>query len=54
MPEMEPMQIFAPDADGIQRAVALLGSGRFVAFPTETVCGLGGDLRKAKGTSGTW
>ncbi|MFT6775508.1 MAG: L-threonylcarbamoyladenylate synthase [Paracoccaceae bacterium] len=31
----------APDADGIARAAALLRAGRLVAFPTETVYGLG-------------
>ncbi len=33
----------APDADGIAAAAALLRAGRLVAFPTETVYGLGGD-----------
>ena len=33
---------FAPDAAGIARAAALLRSGALVAFPTETVYGLGG------------
>ena len=40
---MDAMQILAPDADGLQRAVALLRDGELVAFPTETVYGLGGD-----------
>jgi L-threonylcarbamoyladenylate synthase len=34
-----------PDADGLARAVELLGKGRLVAFPTETVYGLGADGR---------
>ena len=33
----------APDAEGLAEAVALLREGRLVAFPTETVYGLGGD-----------
>ncbi|MEM1081832.1 MAG: L-threonylcarbamoyladenylate synthase, partial [Pseudomonadota bacterium] len=37
------MQRLEPDASGIQRAVELLRSGELVAFPTETVYGLGGD-----------
>lgn len=32
-----------PDAAEIERAVALLSAGELVAFPTETVYGLGGD-----------
>ncbi len=35
----------APDADGIAEAARLLAEGRLVAFPTETVYGLGGDAR---------
>ena len=35
----------APDAAGIARAAALLADGALVAFPTETVYGLGGDAR---------
>src|SRR5665213_4234134 len=42
------MQTFAPilakaDADGIAGAARLLARGRLVAFPTETVYGLGAD-----------
>ena len=37
----------AADAAGLARAVALLQAGRLVAFPTETVYGLGGDARSA-------
>ena len=36
-------KIIAPDASGIAEAAALLRAGRLVAFPTETVYGLGGD-----------
>lgn len=34
-----------PEAAGIARAAALLGAGELVAFPTETVYGLGADAR---------
>ena len=34
-----------PDAAGYARAAALLAQGELVAFPTETVYGLGGDAR---------
>ncbi|HEU4346200.1 MAG TPA: L-threonylcarbamoyladenylate synthase [Actinoplanes sp.] len=36
-------RIVQPDADGLNRAVALLRAGSVVAFPTETVYGLGAD-----------
>lgn len=36
-------QMLDPDAAGLQAAVALLRAGELVAFPTETVYGLGGD-----------
>lgn len=35
----------APDTEGIARAAALLRTGELVAFPTETVYGLGADAR---------
>jgi L-threonylcarbamoyladenylate synthase len=35
----------APDPDGLARAAELLGQGGLVAFPTETVYGLGADGR---------
>jgi L-threonylcarbamoyladenylate synthase len=35
----------SPDAAGIARAAAILRAGGLVAFPTETVYGLGGDAR---------
>ncbi|WP_374374349.1 L-threonylcarbamoyladenylate synthase [Tabrizicola sp.] len=34
-----------PDAEGITEAARLLATGELVAFPTETVYGLGGDAR---------
>lgn len=45
MPETE--RLF-PDPDGIARAVALLRAGELVAFPTETVYGLGADARNGR------
>jgi L-threonylcarbamoyladenylate synthase len=38
-------QILSPDAPGISRAADLLRAGELVAFPTETVYGLGADAR---------
>lgn len=38
----------APDDAGIERAAGLLAAGRLVAFPTETVYGLGADARDAR------
>ena len=38
-------EILQFDTDGIARAAALLSSGQLVAFPTETVYGLGADAR---------
>jgi L-threonylcarbamoyladenylate synthase len=37
--------LLPPDASGIARAAALLAAGELVAFPTETVYGLGADAR---------
>ncbi len=36
----------AGDSDGVSRAAELLRAGRLVAFPTETVYGLGADARR--------
>ena len=38
-------EILVPDASGIAKAAANLRAGHLVAFPTETVYGLGGDAR---------
>lgn len=38
-------ETLAPDEAGIARAARLLAAGELVAFPTETVYGLGGDAR---------
>jgi L-threonylcarbamoyladenylate synthase len=45
-------EILAPDPDGIARAAELLGEGRLVAFPTETVYGLGADARQGRAVAG--
>lgn len=41
-------EILSPDAQGIARAAALLAAGGLVAFPTETVYGLGADARDGR------
>jgi len=38
-------ELLSPDPSGIARAAGLLADGALVAFPTETVYGLGGDAR---------
>ena len=38
-------EILSPDAPGLARAATLLAKGELVAFPTETVYGLGADAR---------
>ena len=40
-------RLLAPVAAGISRAVEILNSGGLVAFPTETVYGLGADARRS-------
>ncbi|MFN6978072.1 MAG: L-threonylcarbamoyladenylate synthase, partial [Gemmobacter sp.] len=40
-------RLIPPTAAGIAEAAALLADGATVAFPTETVYGLGGDARRA-------
>ncbi|MFD6318939.1 MULTISPECIES: L-threonylcarbamoyladenylate synthase [Methylorubrum] len=42
-PSTIPTLRLAADADGLARAAALIGAGRLVALPTETVYGLGAD-----------
>ncbi|QYX57469.1 threonylcarbamoyl-AMP synthase [Roseovarius sp. SCSIO 43702] len=49
MPETE---LLSADAPGIARAAAILGDGGLVAFPTETVYGLGGDARSDLAVAG--
>ena len=41
-----------PDATGLDRAAALLKAGELVAFPTETVYGLGADATNARAVAG--
>jgi L-threonylcarbamoyladenylate synthase len=45
-------EILAPDASGIVRAAELLRAGLLVAFPTETVYGLGADARNGRAVAG--
>src|SRR5689334_7675203 len=40
-------RLLRPDAGGIAEAASLLREGRLVAFPTETVYGLGADATSA-------
>ncbi len=42
-PSTAPTLRLTADADGLARAAALIGAGRLVALPTETVYGLGAD-----------
>lgn len=44
----------APDDAGIAEAARLLASGDLVAFPTETVYGLGGDARSDRAVAGIY
>lgn len=48
----ETTETLSADAFGIARAAALLRAGRLVAFPTETVYGLGADARNAVAVAG--
>ncbi len=43
-----------PDATGIARAAAMLREGKLVAFPTETVYGLGADARQGEAVAGIY
>lgn len=42
---MAETEVLGPDGPGLERAAELLRAGALVAFPTETVYGLGGDAR---------
>ncbi len=44
----------SPDAAGLDRAAALLATGDCVAFPTETVYGLGADARRDDAVAGIY
>ena len=41
-------EILGPDVAGLRRAERILSDGGIVAFPTETVYGLGGDARQGR------
>ena len=45
-------EILHPDATGLKRAAKLLGQGAQIAFPTETVYGLGADARNGQAVAG--
>ncbi len=45
-------EILRSDPDGLARAATLLSEGALVAFPTETVYGLGGDARNDRAVAG--
>lgn len=45
-------QMLSDDDTGLARAAALLAQGRLVAFPTETVYGLGADARDDRAVAG--
>lgn len=45
-------EILAPSTQGIDRAAGLLRDGALVAFPTETVYGLGADARNDRAVAG--
>jgi len=47
-------EILPASPDGIARAANLLGAGKLVAFPTETVYGLGADARSASAVAGIY
>ena len=47
-------QVLRPDAQGLDRAAAILSRGGLVAFPTETVYGLGADARDDTAVAGIY
>ncbi|WP_109467679.1 L-threonylcarbamoyladenylate synthase [Albibacillus kandeliae] len=47
-------EILSPDSTGLARAAALLAEGGLVAFPTETVYGLGADARNGTAVAGIY
>ena len=49
---LPPLPTFPPDAGHLAEAVARLRAGRLVAFPTETVYGLGADARSPAALAG--
>ncbi|MEM9870950.1 MAG: L-threonylcarbamoyladenylate synthase [Pseudomonadota bacterium] len=51
---MEKTRLLDPTPDGLAAASDLLAAGWLVAFPTETVYGLGGDARHADAVAGIY
>ena len=51
MPDTESL---LPDMPGLERAARILRAGGLVAFPTETVYGLGGDARNSLAVAGIY
>lgn len=51
---MSTTALLAPDAQGLARAAELLASGALVAFPTETVYGLGADATNGTAVAGIY
>ena len=49
---ISPPSIVPADDAALDRAAALLGEGRLVAFPTETVYGLGADATSDRAVAG--
>ena len=49
-----PLSILSPDPAGLAKASQLLQAGRLVAFPTETVYGLGADARNDTAVAGIY
>lgn len=45
-------ELLLPNSDGLTRAARMLRDGALVAFPTETVYGLGGDARNDRAVAG--
>lgn len=51
---MQTTEILPPDQAGIARAADILRQGRLVAFPTETVYGLGADARDGRAVAAVY
>lgn len=51
---MTTTEMLTPAPEGIARAAAILRTGGLVAFPTETVYGLGGDARDDRAVAGIY
>ncbi|NEY90898.1 L-threonylcarbamoyladenylate synthase [Tabrizicola oligotrophica] len=53
-PALPLTESLSPDAPGLARAAAILAKGGLVAFPTETVYGLGGDAKNSLAVAGIY